>query len=314
MAAQHSHVNHVELQRTGWLNFGGLAKMCLLASPPAMSAFLEINESERELAVQHGATAISTGDGGDSLFGSSAAWFSVSDFWKRHGLQPAILRHASDVALLRNQTVWTVLARCLRPAVSGRIDPREIAGKREARQLVSAEIREPLLLDPDATTHPWFRSGRVPPGLREIMAFLTGPDEFYDPISSPDDPAPDSIFPLLSQPLVELCIRIPSYVHFHQGRDRGLARLAFAEDVPPPILQRTWKDRVQGFPEQILRNHLPDFRSLLVDGLLVKRNILDRRFVERSLSGDGLAAGASVGEIIDHVLVESWLRAWSNNV
>jgi len=311
MAAHHSHVQHIELSRTGRLNFGALAGMSLLASPPAMTSFLEINQSERVLAEQYGATAISTGDGGDSLFGSSAALFSVSDFWKRHGLQWALLRHASDVALLRNQTVWSVLARSLRTARPRRPDHREVAGKREARQLVSSEIREPLLTDPDATTHPWFRSGRVSRGAREILAFLTGPEEFYDPISSPDDTVVESIFPLLSQPLVELCIRIPSYVHFAHGRDRGLARLAFAGDVPEPIVQRTWKDRVQGYPEEILRNHLPDFRSILLDGLLVKRRILDRQSVERSLRGDALGSSASVGEIIDHVLVESWLRAWS---
>jgi asparagine synthase (glutamine-hydrolysing) len=182
---------------------------------------------------------------------------------------------------------------------------------REARQLVRKEIREPLLENPDENAHPWFRSANVPLGVREILAFLTGAEEFYDPISNPEAAGLDSIFPLLSQPLVELCMRIPSYVHFDRGHDRSVARLAFVGDVPAPILQRTWKDRVQGFPEEILRIHLPDFRSMLLDGLLMKEGYLDRHSVERSLSGDVLQDTASVGEIIDHVLVESWLRSWS---
>jgi asparagine synthase (glutamine-hydrolysing) len=263
------------------------------------------------LTARYGATAISTGDGGDSLFGASAARFSVSDYWKRRGPRPALLRLASDVALLRNQTVWGVLARTLRQEILGRRDRQELSQMREARQLVRREIREPLLADRSAPDHPWFRSGRVPLSVREVLSFLTTPDLFYDPISSPDDASVESVFPLLSQPLVELCMSIPSYVHFDQGRDRGLARRAFANDVPAPLLDRTWKDRVQGFPEQILRSNLAYFKSMLMDGILVKKRYLDRQSIERTLSGKVLKDTASVGEIVDHVLVEAWLRSWS---
>jgi asparagine synthase (glutamine-hydrolysing) len=210
--------------------------------------------------------------------------------------------------------VWSVLARTLRRKRLAHSDHRKLEKMREARQLVRKEVREPFLMDPGAILHPWFRSGHVPAGAREILAFLTGPEEFYDPISSPEDAPADSIFPLLSQPLVELCMRIPSYVHFDQGRDRGLARSAFVGDVPAPILQRTWKDRVQGFPEELLHNHLSSFRSLLLDGLLVQRGYLDQDRVEDSLNGNALQANASVGEIIDHVLVESWLRSWEQRI
>lgn len=293
------------------MNFAALATMNLCASPPATSSFLETNRVECELTARYGATAISTGDGGDSLFGASAAHFSVSDYWKRRGPRPTLLRLASDVALLRNQTVWGVLARTLRQEILGHRDRRELAQLREARQLVRREIREQLLARRSGPDHPWFRSGRVSLGVREILSFLTTPDLFYDPISSPNEAGAESVFPLLSQPLVELCMSIPSYVHFDQGRDRGLARRAFANDVPAPLLDRTWKDRVQGFPEQILRANLAYFKSMLMDGILVKERYLDRQAIERTLCGDMLKGAASVGEIMDHVLVEAWLRSWS---
>ncbi len=121
----------------------------------------------------------------------------------------------------------------------------------------------------------------------------------------------ETISPLLSQPLVELCLRIPSYTHFHEGRDRGLARRAFADAVPTPILARTWKDRVPGFPEEILRVNLPHIREMLLEGILVRERYLDRAALETALTGAALEATASVGEILDHMLVEAWLRSWS---
>jgi len=120
----------------------------------------------------------------------------------------------------------------------------------------------------------------------------------------------DPVFPLLSQPLVELCMRIPSYVHFDQGRDRGLARRAFTNDVPTQLLERTWKDRVQGFPEEILRANIADLRPMLLDGILAKRGYLDRPILESTLSGNAFEVAASVGEILDHVMVEAWLQSW----
>ncbi len=173
-------------------------------------------------------------------------------------------------------------------------------------------MREPLLAVRSSFDHRWFRSGRLAPGAREILSFLTLPDLFYPPLCDPDQGGAESVFPLLSQPLVELCVSIPSYIHFDQGRDRGLARRAFADDVPAPILARSWKDRVQGFPEEILRANLPYFREMLLDGVLVKERYLDRGAVETTLSGKTIKDTASVGEILDHVLVETWLRFWIN--
>lgn len=308
LAAQRAGCEHFEHARTPRFEFQALSRMHPLASPPLTSAFLETDRVERHLTEHTGATAICSGDGGDSLFGSTAAAFAVADYVKRHGLRPALLPLASDVALLRNQTVWRVLSGTLRPRREDRDDARRL---REARQLVCPDLREALLATRGAFGHPWFRAGRHAPGVREILSLLTQPELFYPPLARPDGDSVETISPLLSQPLVELCLRIPSYTHFHEGRDRGLARRAFADAVPTPILARTWKDRVPGFPEEILRVNLPHIREMLLEGILVRERYLDRAALETALTGAALEATASVGEILDHMLVEAWLRSWS---
>jgi asparagine synthase (glutamine-hydrolysing) len=302
--------DHVEHAREPAMPFRELLRMSASPSPPLTSSFLETDPIERQLALQHRATAITTGDGGDSLFGAGAARFAVLEYWRRRGIRAPLLRLASDVALLGNQTVWKVAAQTIHNAMSNH-ERENTAHVRGARKLAAADIREPMLANRAQFAHPWFRSARFPAGANEILTFLTIPDLFYQPLYEPDDNDPETVFPLLSQPLVELCVSIPSFVHFDEGRDRGLARRAFAHHVPAPILDRTWKDRVQGFPEEILLTNLPYFRELLLDGMLVQKRYLDRKAVAASLSGQAIQETASVGEIIDYVLVESWLQSWS---
>ena len=309
LAAQRTGVQHIEHSRSEFMDFSALAGMNPCASPPLTHSFLEIDELEHRLANQHQATAISSGDGGDSLFGSTSARFSVLDYARRRGLRPELLRIASNVALSGNKSVWTVLSKSLRYRFSNQ-DAEDINHLRDARALASPEIREPILASKRSFAHPWFRSGHLPHGASEILSFLTLPDLFYPPLGDLDEDIAERVYPLLSQPLVELCVSIPSYLHFDEGRDRGLVRRAFSGDVPAPILDRTWKDPVQGFPEDILRANLPYFRQILLDGILVKERYLDRAALEMTLSGQILKGTASVGEILDHVLVEAWLRSW----
>jgi hypothetical protein len=129
-----------------------------------------------------------------------------------------LLRIASNVALFGNTSAWSVLSKSLRYALSNE-DKENITYLRDARMFASAEIREPLLSTKRLYTHP--RSGLLPHGASEILALLTLPDLFYPPPADPDEGGIERVYPLLSQPLVELYAGIPSYLHFDEGRDRG---------------------------------------------------------------------------------------------
>lgn len=307
-AAQDQCWTHVEHGRDAYIDLSVLSRMNPAASPPMTTGFLEADELERSLVERFQAHAVCSGDGGDSLFGASAARFSVLTFLKRCGPKPALLRIASDLALLHDQTVWEVLylslRRLFRPP-----DTLEALHLRRARALVSADVREPMLVKRESFAHPWFRSGSVHPAVRDLLSFLTLPDQFYSPVGDADEDRAETLYPLLSQPLVELCARIPADIHFHGGIDRSLARSAFAYALPAPILGRCWKDRVQGFPEEILERNRAAIREWLLDGILIRDGYLNRAMTEAALSRDIAAPSASAGEILDHAIVEGWIQS-----
>jgi len=119
------------------------------------------------------------------------------------------------------------------------------------------------------------------------------------------------VHPLWSQPLLELALRIPTYVLTSQGWDRALARRAFAADLPQEIVARRTKGVLDYYAKRILRRNLGFARELLLDGMLVKRGLLDRKALEEVLSGRPTAIESPVVELFDYVSTEAWLRHWS---
>ncbi|MBE0547905.1 MAG: hypothetical protein IH627_09685 [Rubrivivax sp.] len=131
---------------------------------------------------------------------------------------------------------------------------------------------------------------------------------YYDPYQR--HAAPELVNPLLSQPLIELVLRIPTYVLTLGGRGRGLARRAFAQDLPPEIVSRRSKGGLQEQITTILARNLAFARQVLLDGELVRRGLIDRSRLERALSGGPGAVGRA-GEIHMYIGVEAWLQRWS---
>jgi asparagine synthase (glutamine-hydrolysing) len=133
---------------------------------------------------------------------------------------------------------------------------------------------------------------------------------FYSPLGEAGDP--EYVCPLLSQPLMELCLRIPAYVHTAAGWDRAVERRAFSDVVHPDIILRRRKGAVSAEMRTMLQTNLPFVRELMLDGLLVRERLLDRRKVEQALSGANVALSAAAGEILgDHLSVEAWLQRWT---
>jgi hypothetical protein len=131
---------------------------------------------------------------------------------------------------------------------------------------------------------------------------------FYDVSTPHRDFAPYTASPLRAQPVFEICMRIPVDVHFDGGRIRGLARRAFADVVPEPILRRQWKDRPLSMVVDMVRRNLPFIRKTLLECCLVKERILDRAAVELALSDSPTSSDVLSGEVLSQLDLELWAR------
>lgn len=309
IASQHTRCEHVEQTRDATaIHLQDIQNFALSVGPDPIMAVVETSRFEQQIAERNLATAIWTGDGGDSFFAGHSRTHSATDYVRRHRIGPRLIGIASNVALHSNLSVWKILTDAIHQGIR---KPRwerlqTIIGD---RKLLSSSVRESVLRNP--SLHPWFDAiESVPPGVAEMIMSLVVPYRYYDPFSGPEESRAETVFPLYSQPVVELCLRIPTEVHNHHGRERGLARKAFSGSVPEQILTRHWKDRGPNFFQTVLQHNIGFAREFLLDGTLVQRHLLDRKVVEEDLAGVPTRGAGNISEILDCLLVEAWLSRW----
>lgn len=272
---------------------------------------LQHSRYEAALTAQYGASAMFSGAGGDSVFYQARSDLAVCDFVFDRGFGRGLLSTAVDAARVSRQSIWPLLWKALRQRVwRPKWDPIAMA-KPFQRTIVTPAVVEVAKRN-RRLAHPWLNSDNVvgvPPGTLWHIMSLSMPPAYYG--SFRWSGAVERILPLLGQPLVELCLRIPTYHLIRGGRDRALARRAFEADLPREIVRRYAKGRADRNVRNILDANLPFIRELLLDGQLVRRGLLDRASLELYLSRDSSPADFEYNEILyEHVSTEAWLRTW----
>jgi asparagine synthase (glutamine-hydrolysing) len=269
--------------------------------------YLDGGRTEADVAAERQATAVFSGYGGDQLFYQSRALFAAGDFIARHGLGRRLFTVALDAARVDRVSIWHVLRDGLsRTLLSRRWSPASEAGR--YKTLIRAEVVRDISANRDLL-HPWFHAtGRAPNGKIFHAFQLLFPYDFYNPLGREADP--ESVTPLLSQPLLELLMRIPTWVLTAGGWDRALARRAFGPEVPRRILMRRTKGGQEEYAKSIFTRDIDFARDLLLDGRLVREGMLDAVRLAEVLSGKPTRTAAGNAEVYGCLSMEAWLRQW----
>jgi asparagine synthase (glutamine-hydrolysing) len=309
LAAEHAGFEHLECPIVpAEVRIAELVQTRPAPEPLPLLGYLIRSTVEERLATERHASAVFTGDGGDSGFCSDSLNYAVTDYLRRHGPRPAALRLAAAVALRTERSTWSVLLSSTRHWLYGAQMSEQIPAVLMGSRLVGAQVRDFGI--PEVYPHPWFSHlSHVPWDVIRRVGILVATPDFYN-VTDVAGPEPEIVSPLYAQPAVELFLRIPIHVHAEGGRDRGLARRAFEREVPGPILRRLWKDRAPGFHSEVLERNLHLFRELFLDGVLVREGLLDRAAVEAALAPGPAKTHVLPVEIYRHLDVEIWARYW----
>jgi asparagine synthase (glutamine-hydrolysing) len=273
-----------------------------------VSTFIELGilARRRRVCRELGIRGLFRGSGGDQLFFQNGSRFACPDYIFERGLRPGLFRVALDAAYMESDVVWALMLRGLRDALA-RKPLALLLEKITVSEMLSSDMHE-RVVQQRLSLHPWFSSQRrIPPGKYWQIFGLSAPYGMSSSFAEPSDP--EDIHPLLSQPLLELCFRIPTYVLASGGVDRALARRAFAAEVPRPILQRRIKGEVHLFPKMLYAKNRAFVRDLLLSGTMVNEGILDRQRIERALNDSPDTSDlASPTMLLSLASVEAWLQ------
>jgi len=232
-----------------------------------LSRFLEIGLINRAAAA-NGARTLWTGQGGDHIFLQTADFSSARDYRIVRGLRPGLMAAVRDAAELSRQPYWFVLQSALRPA------QQSTARIAEPARTPYFVPKQALGEKPDEyVSHPWANDADdLPPGKQTQIRLLSEVINRHRPIPHLER-APQH-HPLMSQPLIETCLRIPTYLLIRSGRERALARHAFADRLPPEIVRRRDKGSILSHTTETLRQNEAFVREVLLGGALASAGII----------------------------------------
>jgi asparagine synthase (glutamine-hydrolysing) len=272
---------------------------------PSTKSFTQsITSHNADLAREVEADAIFYGSGGDNVFCFLRSATPATDCLRTEGLRSGFARSVWNVATVTECSPWLILRTALSKAWARRQPwrwPRDEA-------LLSPDLLAACSTPPD---HPWVTAfADLPVGKREHVAAIMRGLALVDYLDA--DTGPAVIYPLLSQPVMEACLQIPTWLWYEGGINRAVIRQAFQKQLPSDILARSSKGGLTGLARQIYLANLPEIRTRLLDGELCRQGIVDRDALERSLAVVPLAGDHRFVRILRFVDVEAWLAARSS--
>lgn len=237
------------------------------------------------------------GAGGDNIFCSLNTASPAVDAFRKAGTASAI-RAVREVAQVHGCTFWTAARSAFRRVRRG--DP-------------SRWPRDTMFLAADAAVpapepHPWLAPHPgLCPGTADHIRMIAGIHHF---LTDPGPLVPVALHPLLAQPLLELCLRIPSWLWVAGGRDRAVARQAFRGLVPDAILDRRGKGTLESMFVKGYMGERPRLERFLAEGELARCGIIDGFAVSAYLQHDGEPRDFGYVRILEIAAAEQWLRSF----
>lgn len=246
--------------------------------------------------------AIYTGSGGDNVFYNSSSARPLLDCLRVNGIGVAAARTLRDISEKLEVPKRAVLWEAVRHY---RQMTRPYAWQLNL-DLMTEETRRDVIAHPPS--HPWLDDQRLarPGKVGHIALLLRVQNHLEGYLRAFDMPL---VNPLMSQPIVELALGIPSWRMVEGGRDRAVARKAYRNAMPPIIRDRRRKGSPSSFAITVLRAKREEARERLLDGELVRRGFIDKMGLEAALAAEP-GIGLGYVRILALLDMEAWIGHW----
>lgn len=265
------------------------------AVTPRMIALQQIIDSAMQRAGElYNVTSFFSGSGGDTIFCFLKNSSPAVDAFKEMGLKAGIsaIRDLSD---LHECTIWKAARLTLRKLMKEPKQPCE----------ANHEFIAPDKIISTPEPHPWFNSpANLLPGDRDRVFELIGTQIFRD--SSPRGGKLRRL-PLLSQPVIETCLKIPSWMWISGGKNRAVARTAFSDRLPLDILNRRSKGNFLTFSGGAYQRNKNLMREFLHTGQLKEHGLLDIESLECYFVTEHPPRDHSFMRIFELCMIENWV-------
>lgn len=288
------------------MDLSQLAPAAALSAPRLYGLDVQQEAILADFARDAEVAAIWTGQGGDAVFFQMPYPELAIDYRRAMGARAYLSGFPWTVARRAHCSIWRIWGMMLRDQFGRRPSPATAVAygagflTRNARAMIGDT----------ALRHPWLNdAASLPPGKQRQLEAIVNALVYLSPSARGRTMA--VVHPLLSQPVVEYCLGLPVFALSGDARDRALARDAFRDRLPAAILARVGKGESSRYSNRALVANLGFLRDHLLEGELVRRDLLDRAQLAAMLDEDHLMTAPHARVLIFYAGVEAWLRRWA---
>lgn len=260
-------------------------------------------EAGLEVARSAGAQAYATGRGGDHVFGAYLPAAAVRDRLREDCNLPGWLRYC----YLTSRRTGRPFLSLLRDSLSG--FDRDATARRHILHASEFVKPEAVAGVPVAGhMHPWLEEALEAASEAKLtqVVNLIELQRHYDRIGRAAEI--DEVHPFIAQPVFEASLATPSHRFALDEVDRSLQREVFKDLLPPLIYGRREKGGTTSHSLRVYRRNVETVRTLLMEGELARRGVIDRRQVEARLTPLGFLDGRFGSKLKYALVAELWIQ------
>ncbi|MGS2722145.1 asparagine synthase-related protein [Porticoccus sp. GXU_MW_L64] len=264
----------------------------------------------KNLANQTQSDCLFIGQGGDELFYAAHSPFSAIDYAREQGLfRPGCIRAAMDVALILRVSLGKILKLVYRDRFKRPINPLIAYQSFQGSDVIAQSVRTRHNLADNL--HPAINIDTpLAPGKLEHISAMLAP--FLEHPTVRPEHHLNKCLPLYSQPLIELCAQIPTYLMSYGGKSRGLIRHAFLKDIPYRIASRESKGCGTSHHNDAYKDAKELLSTMVKNGMLGNMGLIDTEVLESFLTGKTIRLDANSVCLKALISIESWVQKWAS--
>ena len=281
-----------------------------LAARPSPSLFSFQHDIIPRLALEHGIDTFTNGHGGDQTFCNYSGPMLAADLVIDKGLVSELPALFHGIAANGNHSLWRIAASVIKHAYGG-IRDNSTGAHHDPHTPLSGDAR--ACVARDYTTPAWLANcERLPPGKLLHVKMVSDLQVYNE--ATIENTVADTPLLMGVQPLVEVCLRTPTYVLCRGGADRAVERNAFGSRLPSVVVNRHRKGATTHYFGKGLLANRNWIRSFLLDGVLANSGVIDRPRLESLLSLDAMMRLDSSSALIDCLIAEAWAAAAARHI
>ncbi len=259
------------------------------------------DEALTQALARTGADVLFTGHGGDVVFLQVGAASLAADLLTGAPCEGSRLRRLAEVARRTRRSVWSLGIEALRRR-PGRVSPEALSPPVGIFRRVEPQRKHAWILE---------ARGQTAAKQAQIAGLVTSLT-----LNGATGRAERArlAHPLLSQPVIELCLGIPATVLSAGETERSFAREAFADRLPPAIVERRSKGDISVFFGRSLAASLDFLRPFLLEGRLVAEGLVDAERLDTALSVEAMVWKDATVEILAAATLEAWVGYWEGRI